>query len=112
MREYPSVSPKVSVVASVYNGERYLQESVESILNQTFSDFEFIIVDDGSTDGTADILKSFSDPRIVRLCHPTNQGFCASLNDGLKAARGELIARHDTDIQSCLYPELRNPRRR
>lgn len=90
-------SPRVSVLMPVYNGERFLREAVESILNQTFTDFEFIIVDDGSTDGTKAILDSYTDPRIVRLEHSTNQGLVAALNRGLHAARGEYVARQDAD---------------
>lgn len=82
---------------SVYNGERYLRESVESILNQTFIDFEFIIVDDGSTDKTSAILAGYTDPRIVRLRNQTNLGLTKSLNRGLAAARGEYVARQDAD---------------
>lgn len=88
---------RVSVVMSVYNGERYLQEAVESILNQSFTDFEFIIIDDGSTDGTWDILTGYNDPRIVLLCNEQNIGLTRSLNRGLAVARGEYIARMDAD---------------
>jgi len=90
-------APKVSVIMSVYNGERYLREAVESILNQTFRDLEFIIIDDGSTDGTADVLRSYNDPRIVLLTNTDNIGLTASLNRGLGAARGKYIARMDAD---------------
>jgi hypothetical protein len=81
----------------VYNGERFLRHAVDSILRQTYREFEFIIVDDGSTDGTARILDGYADRRIVRLRHERNQGLIASLNFGLDAARGELIARQDAD---------------
>ena len=95
-------SPRVSVLMPVYNGERYLREAVESILGQTFTDFEFIIVDDGSTDGTKAILGNYTDSRIVRLENSTNQGLVAALNMGLRAARGEYIARQDADDISAL----------
>jgi glycosyltransferase involved in cell wall biosynthesis len=88
--------PKVSVIMSVYNGEKYLQEAVDSILNQTFTDFEFIIINDGSKDKTKEILESYSDPRI-RLFHQKNIGLTKSLNRGLKHATGEYIARMDAD---------------
>lgn len=81
----------------VYNGERYLREAVDSILNQTFTDFEFIIVDDGSTDETSQILDSCSDPRIVRIRNEENLGLTASLNSGIERAQGEYIARMDAD---------------
>ena len=88
--------PKVSVIMSVYNGEKYLREAIDSILNQTFTDFEFIIINDGSTDHTKQILESYSDPRI-RLFHQKNIGLTKSLNIGLKIAEGEYIARMDAD---------------
>jgi glycosyltransferase involved in cell wall biosynthesis len=89
--------PKISVVMPVYNGERFLREAVDSILNQIYKDFEFIIIDDGSTDQTSAILDTYQDPRIVRLTHPTNLGLVRSLNDGIAIARGEYIARMDAD---------------
>lgn len=88
--------PKISVVMSVYNGEKYLREAIDSILNQTFADFEFIIIDDGSTDESSDIIKSYNDPRII-LIRQKNKGLAAALNVGIKAARGKYIARMDAD---------------
>jgi len=82
-------TPEVSVVMSVYNGERHLRESIDSILNQTFDDFEFIIINDGSTDGTCEILESYDDPRI-RLIHQENIGLTRSLNEGIHLARGPI----------------------
>jgi glycosyltransferase involved in cell wall biosynthesis len=79
------------------NPERYLREAMDSILKQTLSDFEFIIVDDASTDGTARVLASYSDPRIVVLTNPSNMHETNSLNRGLGAARGEYIACIDHD---------------
>jgi len=91
-------NPLVSVVMSVFNGERFLREAIESILSQTFSDFEFVIVNDGSTDGTASILDSYerSDPR-VRVFHQENRGSAASDNRGCALARGKYIAHLDQD---------------
>ena len=89
--------PKASVAMSVYNGERYLRRSVESILHQTFSDFEFIIIDDGSTDSTATILHGYADPRIVRLHNPQPIGLSRSLNRCLTCVQGEFLARQDAD---------------
>ncbi len=89
--------PKVSILMPAYNGERYLRKAVESILGQTFTDFEFIIVDDGSTDKTSLILASFADPRILLLRNRANEGIVASLNRGLAVARGEYLARQDAD---------------
>ena len=88
--------PKISVVMSVYNGEKYLGEAIDSILNQTFTDFEFIIIDDGSTDKSANIVKSYNDQRIV-LIKQKNKGLGAALNTGIKAASGKYIARMDQD---------------
>ncbi len=84
---------------SVYNGSRYLQESVESVLNQTFTDFEFIIINDCSTDNTENIIREYSDKdeRIVLINNLENLGLTKSLNKGLKIAKGEYIARQDAD---------------
>jgi glycosyltransferase involved in cell wall biosynthesis len=92
-----AAGPKVSVVMAVYNGEKYLREAVESILGQTLADLEFIIVDDGSTDRSAEIVNSYGDPRIHFLVNGTNLGLMLSLNRGIDAARGEYIARMDCD---------------
>lgn len=83
---------------SVYNGEKYLKEAIESILDQTFRDFEFIIVNDGSTDGTSDILAHYQqiDNRI-RVYDQENRGLVTSLNRGCQLAKGEYIARMDAD---------------
>lgn len=89
--------PLVSVLMPVYNGARYLREAVDSILDQTYLDFEFIIVDDGSVDDTAAILDSYDDTRIVRLRNETNLGIVPALNRGLSVVRGEYIARMDAD---------------
>lgn len=80
----------------VYNGEKYLKESIESILNQTYGDFEFIIVDDGSTDGSVEIINSFSDERI-KLIKSEHRGIVESLNLGIKQSKGEYIIRTDSD---------------
>lgn len=90
--------PKVSVIMSVYNGEKYLRESLESILNQTFKDFEFIIVNDGSTDRTLEILQKFerSDSR-VKIISQKILGLTKSLNKAISHSKGEFIARQDSD---------------
>ena len=91
--------PRVTVLTTVYNGARYLDEAVDSILAEEFTDFEYVIVDDGSTDGTAAILARAAsrDPRIIVLRNETNRGIAASANRGLAVARGEYIARIDCD---------------
>lgn len=92
-----SGNPKISVIMSVYNGEKYLRETIESILAQTFSDFEFIIVNDSSTDNSPEIIKSYDDERIRMINNKKNMGLARSLNKALKQARGEYIARMDAD---------------
>ncbi len=95
--------PLVSVVMCVYNDEKYLEKSIESILNQTFGNFEFIIVNDGSSDKTPEILNSYAqkDSRI-KVFHKENSGTTASANFGIGKARGKYIARIDSDDIS--YP--------
>jgi glycosyltransferase involved in cell wall biosynthesis len=90
-------NPKVTVLMSVYNGEKYLREAIDSILNQTFMDFEFLIINDGSTDSTVEILQSYDDPRIKIINNVENIGLTKSLNKGLRIARGTYIARMDCD---------------
>jgi glycosyltransferase involved in cell wall biosynthesis len=85
---------------SIFNGERYLKQSVESILRQTYSDFEFIIINDGSTDGTEAILNRISDPRIRIVKNSEHLGLTKSLNKGIKISRGKYIARMDADDMS------------
>lgn len=94
------MSPEVSVLMTVYNGASRLRQAVESILTQTYDNFEFIVIDDGSTDETSSILDSYSDLRIVRLRNETNLGLTQSLNMGLETARGEYVARQDCDDRS------------
>lgn len=81
----------------VYNSEKYLKEAIKSILNQTFKEFEFIIIDDGSTDKSLEIINEYKDPRIVLIKHKTNKGIIYSLNEGLKKTNGKYIARMDAD---------------
>lgn len=89
--------PLVSVVMPAYNVEKYVEEAVRSILDQTFLDFEFIIVDDGSTDRTPEILRSFFDSRIRLLFNETNEGNYPARNRGCRLARGKYIAVMDAD---------------
>lgn len=91
--------PRVTVLMNVYNGERYLAEAIDSILTDSYSDFEFVIVDDGSTDTTPQILAEAAarDPRVVLLRNDPNRGIVASANRGLSVARGAYIARLDSD---------------
>ncbi|ASQ89850.1 hypothetical protein CHL67_01975 [Prosthecochloris sp. GSB1] len=91
------VAPKVTVLMPVHNGEAYLRQAVQSILDQTFTDFEFLILDDGSTDGSRDIVRSFGDPRIRLEANERNLGTVHALNRGIRLARGKYIARMDCD---------------
>lgn len=88
---------KVTVLMSVYNGEKYLREAIESILNQTYTDFEFLLINDSSTDKSMEILQSYNDPRIRIITNEKNLGLTKSLNKGLELARGEYVARMDAD---------------
>ena len=86
-----------------YNAEKYIAEAIDSILGQTFEDFEFIILNDCSTDRTEEIILSYDDPRIVYLKNEQNLGVAATLNRGLEVAKGEYIARMDADDISHSY---------
>ncbi|MGQ0736170.1 MAG: glycosyltransferase [Acidobacteriota bacterium] len=96
--------PAVSVLMAVYNGERHLAAAIDSILAQTHRDFEFIVVDDGSTDGSRAIVERAKDPRIRLIALGRNVGLSAALNEGLAAATSPLVARQDAD-------DLSEPRR-
>ena len=90
------INPYLTVLMSVFNGERYICEALDSILSQTMPNFEFIVIDDGSNDRTPQILDSYRDSRI-RIIHQKNQGLSASLNLGLQLAKTNLVARMDPD---------------
>jgi glycosyltransferase involved in cell wall biosynthesis len=90
-------SPEITVLMPVYNGERYLAQAIQSILDQTFGNFEFLIIDDGSTDRTPEIIKQFSDPRIRAVNNEKNIGLIGTLNKGIGLAHGGYIARMDCD---------------
>jgi len=99
-------SPLVSVVMPAYNARRYVAEAIESVLSQTFGDFEFLIVDDGSTDDTGAIVKDFAArDRRIEVITQANSGVGAALNAGLERARGRYIARMDSD-DICLPPRF------
>lgn len=95
--------PKVTVLMPVYNGEKYLCEAMDSILNQTFTDFEFLIINDGSTDNSVRIIESYQDPRIRLVHNERNIHLIRTLNKGLELAKGEYVARMDCDDIS--HPE-------
>lgn len=97
-------TPLITVLMPAYNAEKYIGEAIGSVLNQVFTDFELLIVNDGSTDTTKQIIESFTDPRI-RLINQANQGIAAALNIGLLNAKAGLIARFDAD-DICLPERL------
>jgi hypothetical protein len=95
-----ATAPRVSVLMSVHNGARYLRDAVDSLLAQTFTSFELLVVDDASSDDTAAILASYSDRRLRVITNESNIGLTKSLNKALRESRGELIARQDGDDRS------------
>lgn len=103
--QFQSVAPKVSVLMPTYNRAHRVQAAIDSILNQTYKDFEFIIVNDGSSDKTADVLNTIKnkDKRIIVLTNTENKGITFSLNRALKIARGKYIVRMDDDDVSLPY---------
>jgi glycosyltransferase involved in cell wall biosynthesis len=96
-------APAVSVLLPVHNGASYLSEAVASILRQTYADFELLVVNDGSTDGTASILRNCADYRLTVIENERNLGVIPSLNRGLITARSEFVARMDAD--DIAFPE-------
>ncbi|MDB5258746.1 MAG: glycosyltransferase [Chitinophagaceae bacterium] len=90
-------SPILSVIMPVYNAEKYVYEAIDSILRQTFADFELLIFDDCSTDSSREIILSFRDSRIRLIDSPVNTGYVKHLNEGLNQAKGKYIARMDAD---------------
>jgi hypothetical protein len=91
------MTPRVTVLMPVHNGAPFVAGAVASILAQTYRDFELLVVDDASTDGSADIAAAPGDPRVTIVRLPSQRGVTAALNEGLRAARGELVARQDAD---------------
>jgi len=90
-------TPLVSVMMAVYNSEKYLREAIEGILNQTYTNFEFLIINDGSTDKSKDIILSYSDPRIIFMENDVNSGIVKSRNTCLENSKGKYIAILDSD---------------
>lgn len=109
-------NPEITVLMAVCNGEKYLREAINSILNQTFRDFIFLIIDDGSTDSTSEIIKSYTDPRVKLVVNGSNIGQLASLNKGFKLIETPFVARMDADDISMpdrieiLYRHIRKGR--
>jgi glycosyltransferase involved in cell wall biosynthesis len=112
-----SSNPLISVMVTTYNHERYIAQAITSVLNQTFGDFEVVVVNDGSTDRTEDILRSFSDPRLRRVLQ-SNQGPAGAANAALAACRGKYLAKlsgddvlHADRLRRQLQAYTRGPRR-
>lgn len=97
--------PKVSIIMGVYNGAHRIDKSIQSIINQTFKDWEFVICDDGSSDGSFDKIKQYTkkDDRIVAIKNPHNAGLAQTLNNCLRVAKGQYVARMDDDDYA--YPD-------
>jgi glycosyltransferase involved in cell wall biosynthesis len=91
------MEPLVTILLPVYNGGNYLKIAIESILNQTYTDFELLIIDDGSTDDSVRTISSYSDPRIRLVKNEKNMGIVKTLNRGIQLAEGSFIARMDAD---------------
>jgi glycosyltransferase involved in cell wall biosynthesis len=89
--------PKLSVILPVYNSEHYLKECIDSVLSQSFTDFEFLIFNDGSSDRSGDIIRSYNDKRIRFFDLKENSGYVHHLNEGIKLSRGEYLVRMDAD---------------
>lgn len=95
-------SPRLTVIMPAYNTALYIREAIDSILQQTFTDFEFIIINDGSKDNTLEVIKQYNDPRI-RLIDQANKGLIDTLNEAILLAQSDIIARMDAD--DICYPE-------
>lgn len=97
-----NTNPFVSVLMPVYNAEAYLKLAIESIINQTYKNFELILVNDGSTDKSEMIIQDFKDPRVILINNPENKGLIATLNHGISICKGTYILRMDADDISSL----------
>lgn len=91
-----NTNPLISIIIPTYNKSQYLKEAIESVLNQTYKEIEVIVVDDGSTDNTGEVVKSFDDPRVIYFFQK-NKGPAAARNSGLRRAKGKYIAFLDSD---------------
>jgi glycosyltransferase involved in cell wall biosynthesis len=99
------IKPAITVLMPVYNAAQYIGDAIQSVLQQSFADFELLIINDGSIDETEKIIRSFPDKRII-LINQTNQGVAAALNNGLQIAKADYIARFDAD-DICIRERLK-----
>src|SRR4051812_16814872 len=90
-------APDVSILLPVYNSQHFVKKAIDSLLKQTFTDFELLAINDGSTDGSEKVIQSFKDNRIIYLKNKTSKGLISALNKGVKFANGKYIARMDGD---------------
>lgn len=111
-----SKTPLISIIVPAYNVEHYIEACLDSLLKQTYSNFEIIVIDDGSTDNTATVLQKFSHHQNIRLHHQVNSGISATRNQGLKLASGEFICFIDSDdyiapnyLEALFAPFIQNP---
>lgn len=95
------ISPMISVIMPAYNAEKYIKEAINSVLRQTYDNFEFIIIDDGSLDNTVKEIKKYIDPRIIFIQNEKNKGLIETLNNAIRIAKGKYIARMDADDIAC-----------
>ena len=91
------VMPKVDIITPAYNTQEYIKDSIDSVLSQTFEDFNFIIINDGSTDDTGSIIDSYDDERIIHIELEENAGIATALNIGLMHTESDFVARFDSD---------------
>ncbi len=94
-------SPLLTVIMPVFNADRYVEEAIESVLDQTFTDFELLVVDDGSTDNSVEVARRFQDPRITVLAHARNAGKVTVCNHAVMRSRGKYVTVHDADDYSA-----------
>ena len=96
----------VTIILPCYNGARHIEQAIKSVISQSFTNFELLVIDDGSSDESVKMIENFQDPRIRLIRHVKNLGLIETLNDGLESARGNLIARIDADDKWILSNKL------
>ena len=99
------MNPLVSIILPAYNCEKFIRKTIHSLINQTYSNFELLVINDGSTDATTSIIQSFKDTRIQLIQNEKNKGLIYTLNKGIELSKGKYIARIDAD-DICLPERL------